>query len=72
MVYTKILEDASVRPNDYSVWYEPCTNHHPVHNQDDMLIIIVTEDQELAKGTKSHMGGQRDKTFRDHLQKRGI
>ena len=37
-----------------------------------MLIIFVTDDQELAKGTKSHLRGQRDKTFRDHLAKRGI
>ena len=72
MVYSKTLEDAAVRPSEFSVWCEQCTNHHPVHNQDDMLIIFVTEDRELAKGTKSHLGGQRDKTFRDHLAKRGI
>ena len=57
MVYSKMLEDAAVRPSEYSVWCEQCTNHHPVHNQDDMLIIFVSEDRELAKGTKSHMGG---------------
>ena len=43
-----------------------------MHNQYDMLIIFVTEDRELAKGTNSHMGGPQDKTFRDHLQKKGI
>ena len=67
-----MLEDAAVRPNEYSVRCEQCTNHHPVHNHDDMLIISVTVDGELAKGTKSHMGGQRGATFRDHLAKRGI
>ena len=72
MVYSKMLEDAAVRPNEYSVWCEQCTNHHPVHNQDDMLIIFVTEDRELSKGTKSHMGGLRDTTFRDRLAKGGI
>ena len=69
MVYSKLLEDAAVRPNEYKVWCEQCSDHHPVHNQPDMLIIFVTKDRELAKGTKSHMGGPRDKTFLDHLQK---
>ena len=72
MVYSKILEDAAVRPDEYKVWCEQCTDQHPVHNQYDMLIIFVTEDRELAKGTKSHMGGPRDKIFRDHLQKRAF
>ena len=72
MVYGKIFEDTAVRPNEYSVWCKQCTSHYPVHNQDDMLIISVTEDRELAKGTKSHMGGLRDTTFRDRLAKGGI
>ena len=37
-----------------------------------MLIIFVTDDQELAKGTKLHMEGNQDTTFNDHLAKRGI
>ena len=37
-----------------------------------MQIIFVTEDRELAKGTKSHMGGQRDTTFHDCLTKEGV
>ena len=72
MVYSKLLEDAAVRPSEYKVWCEQCADTHPVHNQPDMLIIFVTEDRELAKGTKSHMGGPQEKTFRDTLQQNGI
>ena len=43
MVYSKLLEDGAVRPNEYKVWCEQCYSHHPVHNQDGMLIIFVTE-----------------------------
>jgi hypothetical protein len=56
MVYSKLLEDVAVRLNEYKVWCEQCNSHHPVHNQDDMQIILVTEDLELVKGTKSHTG----------------
>ena len=72
MVYSKILEDAAVRPEEYKVWCEQCSDQHPVHNHYDMLIIFMTEDRELAKGTKSQMGRPRDTKFRNHLQKRGI
>ena len=61
MVYSKLLEDAAVRPREYKVWCEQCADTHPVHNQPDMLIIFVTEDRELAKGTKSNMGGPEKK-----------
>ena len=72
MVYSKLLKDAAARPNEYKVWCEQCADHHPVHNQPEMLIIFVTEDRELAKGTRSHTGLPREKTFRDILQKNGI
>ena len=72
MVYSKLLEDSAVRPNKYKVWCEQCNSHHPVHNQDDMQIIFVTKDPELAKGTKSHMADQRDTSFRDRLLKGGV
>ena len=58
LVYSKLLEDSAVRPNKYKVWCEQCNSHHPVYNQDDMQIIFVIEDPELAKGTKSHSGDQ--------------
>ena len=72
MVYSKLLEDGAVRPNEYKVRCEQCNDHHPVHNQDDMKIIFVTEDPELAKGTKSHSGEPRDICFKDRLLKGGI
>ena len=72
MVYSKLLEDSAVRPNEYKVWCEQCNCHHPVYNQDDMKIILVTEDPELAKGTKSQTGDQRDTSFCHRLLKGGI
>ena len=72
MVYSKLLEDGAVRPNEYKVWCEQCNNHHPVHNHDEMRIIFVTEDPELTKGTKSHSGEPRNTSFRDQLLKCGI
>ena len=72
MVYSKLLEDGAVRPNEYKVWCEQCNSHHPVHNQGDNQIIFVTEDPDLEKGTKSHSRDQRDTSFRDRLIKGGI
>ena len=72
MVYSKLLKDGAVRPNEYKVWCEKSNDHHPVHNQDDMKIIFVTEDPELAKGSKSHSGEPQDATFKDRLLKAGI
>ena len=50
MVYCKMLEDGSVRPNGFKVYCEQCHEHHSVHNQDPQRIIFVTKDWELAKG----------------------
>ena len=67
-----MLEDGSVRPNEFKVYCEQCHEHHPVHNQDPQTIIFVTEDWELAKGSKSHLGELQDPSFRDRLLKAGI
>ena len=72
MVYSKTLEDGAVRPNEFKVWCEQCYDHHPVHNQDDMKIIYVTKDPEVAKGSKFHSGEPRDASFKDRLLKAGI
>ena len=63
MVYSKIFEDAACRPKEYSIWCNQCLGHHPVHTQEPCLILVVTEDQELAHGCKSHLGGLRDSSF---------
>ena len=67
MVYGKIFEDAACRPREHSIWCDQCLGHHPVHTQEPCLIIAVTEDQELAHGCKSHLGGLHDTSFRDRL-----
>ena len=53
MVYSKLLEDGAVRPYEFKVYCEQCHEHHLAHNQDPQKIIYVTEDWELAKGSKS-------------------
>ena len=69
MDYSKLLEDAAVKPDEYKVWCEQCLDQHPVHKQYGMLIIFVTDDRELAKGTKFYMGGPQDKTFGEICKK---
>ena len=72
MVYGKIFEDAACRPTEQSVWCGQCLAHHPVHTQEPCIIIFMTEDQELANGTKSHRGGLCDPSFRDRVEEEGI
>ena len=72
MVRCKLFEDAAIRPNEYKAWCEQCADQHPVHNQPDMLIICVTEDSELLKGTRTHTALPGAKTFSELLQKNGI
>ena len=40
--------------------------------QEPCIIFLVTEDQELAHGYKSHQGGLRDPSFRDQPEAEGI
>ena len=72
MVYCNYLEDAALRPIEQSVYCNQCNAIHPVHTQEPIVIFVVTEDQELANGTKSHLGSWDDKSFRNVLVREGI
>ena len=43
-----------------------------MQTQEPCIVVYVTEDQELANGYKSHLGGYCDSSFLDRLKAEGI
>ena len=72
MVYSKMLEDSAVKPNEYSTYCEQCHEYHLVHTQEPQRVCFVTDNHELANGARSHSGAPEDPSFRKLLLKAGI
>ena len=56
MVYSKLFKDGAVRPNQFNSYCEQCHEYHLVHTQESQRIFFVTENHELANGSRSHSG----------------
>ena len=72
MVYSKLFKDGAVRPNEFKTYCEQCHEYHLVHTQESQKILYVTENWELANGSKSLSGELQDSSFKDLLLKAGI
>ena len=72
MVYSKLFEDGAVRPNEFKTYCEQCHEYHLAHTQEPQRILFVTENHELANGSRSHLGDLQNPSFRDLLLKAGI
>jgi len=72
MVYSKLLEDSGLKPNEFSVYCDQCNDYHPVHNGDPLKIVFISENQELINGARSHSGAPEDPSFRELLKSKGI
>ena len=72
MVYSKMLEDSAVKPNEYSTYCEQCHEYHLVHTQEPQRICFVAENHKMANGAISYLGAPEDPSFRNLLLKAGI
>jgi hypothetical protein len=72
MVYSKLLEDSGLKPNEFSVYCDQCNEFHPAHNGEPQKILFVTENSELFNGARSHSGALEDPSFRELLKTKGI